>query len=124
MTHKRSCSGKIDTCSRMYSMYMEIVRPEIIVPDRTCIFDHVITSCLLLRRHEKVDFGGGGLTRWYHRGGGSMTLCSMFECSIHVQFMLRPDQKAHKFYVTNLFLHKQFFHSTQARDKSHLDRPF
>ena len=31
------------------------------------------------------------------------------ECSIHVQFMLRPDQKAHKFYVTNLFLHKQFF---------------
>ena len=38
--------------------------------------------------------------------------------------MLRPDQKAHKFYVTNLFLRKQFFHSTQTRDKSHLDRPF
>ena len=41
--HKRSGSGKIDTCSRMYCMYIEIIRPEIIVPDRTCIFDHVIT---------------------------------------------------------------------------------
>ena len=53
----------------------------------------------------------------YDRGG-------IDDVITNVPFMLRPDQKAHKFYVTNLFLHKHFFHSTQARDKSHLDGPF
>ena len=78
----------------------------------------IITKARLLHGTIWID-SGGGIDESYHRGWRNN------ECSIDVQFMLRRDQKAHKFYVTNLFLHKQFLNSTQAQNKdNHLDQNF